>query len=653
MMANSMENSIENTTEIKTRTIPDLPPKKDRVKEISQSLSQLTVEDLKKCYALFSSEKITGLDKKGLVKILAAAMTFESETNFRKWFFSFPIITQKLLYRMTFDYFVPIKKLEEEFGVSMIQEISKYSWQQRWAFHKEIGVDFPIYDQYGQAMLVLPSVLQKILSIWLAAPPELNLENCVSDGGDPLWDNSDGIADSLPLLYDAIADCFGRMQPPDSPYKCIRGFKKKEAEGLRASSAIKAFDVPASPETGEQKTSKKTAGRPSGDVKAQDLVPDSVDLTARFILAMKNFVIVRPVDGQDEVKALVKAFFNELSRFKDYVNPPDRHSLEYNVLFDHITKGSEYFLKYEGELPFSRKIFRDILMFCARDGRTFDADKIARLIYRSIQPFVFYYSDTDRYLKFRADEITVDGLTYTVHYYDDFTIKGIMHHYLLIAPLFKAYCYLFAALGILEISQTLPPFARTQKKKSRPISPYDSLKTFRVTEFGKWCLGLTKKRPVRAIAEYQAIADKELLLVTVQGNSLERTIYLDKIGRKLGANRWRISPDSFIAGCTDKKHLEERVAKFKALIDPDPAPHWLALFEKTLTRAGLFDYPLAGMLVYNLPADRSTAEELLRDPELRSLIHRAEGGLVVVPEENLKKFQAVLNAHGIVMFNRG
>jgi hypothetical protein len=638
---------MENTKEIKTCTMPDMPSKKDRLKDILQVLYKLSVEELKRCHAFFPGIKTGGMDKKEFAKALAMAMTFDTEQDFREWFFGLPALTQKMAYRLTFDSFVPVKKLEEEFGLSLVQEVSGYSWQKKWAFHKETGLNLYIYDQNGQPIVILPYALRKILTAWFAAPPGLNPADCVFDGdAGPAWDNSAEIADSLPLLYDAITDVFGGIQAPDTPYRCIRGFKKKEAEALRRSSAFKPFDIPGSPET----EPKKTAGRPAG-ARDQDMVPDSADLTARFILAMKNFSVVRPLDGQDEAKALVTAFLNDESQYKDFINPPDRHSLEYNVLFDHITKSSNYYLRYEGELPDSRRSFRGILEFCAKDGRTFDAGKIARVIYRSLQSFSFYYGDTERHLKFRADEINAEGLTYK-RGYDDFSIRGMMEYYLLIAPLFKAYCYLFAALGILEITQTIPPMARTLNKKSRPISPYDSLKTFRVTEFGKWCLGLTKKRPPRAIAEYQAIADKDLLLVTVQGNSLERTIYLDKIGRKLGSNRWRISPDTFIAGCTERKHLEERIAKFRALIDPNPAPHWLALFEKTLNRAGLFDYPVTDMLLYQLPADRNTAEELLGDPELRSLVYRAEGGLIVVQGKNLKKFQALLNAHGIVMFNR-
>lgn len=634
-------------TEIKTYTMPNLPSKKDRIKDILQSLYKLTVEELKRLHAFFPKAKISGLDKKETAKVLAAAMAFDNEQDFREWFFGFPDLTQKILYRLAFDGFVPVKKLEEEFGISLIQEASGYSWQRKWTFHKETGLNIPIYDQNGQPIIMLPYVLRKILTTWVLIPFGLNPEDCVcNESTGPVWDNSAEIADSLPLLYDALTDFFSDIQPPDIPYRTIRGFKKKEAEELRRSSAFKPFDIPGPPEAGDR----KTGGRPAGG-KDQDLVPDSADLTARFILAMRNFSIVRPADGQSEVKALITAFLDDHSQYKDYINPPDRHSLEYNVLFDHISKSANSYLRYEGELPSSRRSFRDILMSCAKDGRTFDADKITQTIYRSLQPFTFYYNDAERYLKFRADEINAGGLTYK-RGYDEFSIRGVLEYYLLTAPLFKAYCYLFAALGVLEISQAIPPWTRTLNNKSRPISPYDSLKTFRVTEFGKWCLGLTEKRPARTVSEYQAIADKDLFLVTVQGNSLERTIYLDKIGRKLGSNRWRISPDSFIAGCTEKKHLEERIIKFKALIDPDPAPHWLTLFERTLNRAGLFDYPLTGMLLYQLPADRSIAEELLEDPELRALIYRAEGGFIVVPEKNLKKFQAQLNAHGIVMFNR-
>ncbi|MFP3090959.1 hypothetical protein LQZ21_11610 [Treponema sp. TIM-1] len=641
-MKSTMKSTMESAMEIKTRTPPDLPDRKQRIKDLVQFLMQYTTEELKKYFSLFSAVKAKNFNKREMAMGLAAAFSFENEAAFREWFFKLPVLTQNLLYRLAFDWYVPVKSLESEFGLSLVHAVSDYSWRKKWAFHEKLGLKFlKVLNYYEEAFAVLPYVVRKILTDWLAAPPELSLENCAADSADSsgsAWENSAGIVASLPLLYDAMEELFRHMKPPDSPYRRIRGFKKKEAEKLRASSALKPFDVPAS------------------EAKAADLVPDSADLTARFLLSMHNMSITRPKDSLDALKTLVNAFFGEKSLYSGYVNPPDRHSLEYNVLFDHVSKTSDYFLKYEGDLPRSRRIFLDTLLFCARDGRTFDADKVSRQIYRTVQDFSFYYDNIARYLKYRADKIITDEQTYSVPRYDEFYPNGGLEYYLLIAPLFKAYCYLFAVLGLLEITQISPPLRRIQNEKKRPLSPYDSLKTFRVTEFGKWCLALTKKRPEPPKTEYQAIADKELLLVTVQGDSLERSIYLDRIGRRLGSqadsgtDRWRISPDSFIEGCSDKTQIEERVIKFKALIDPKPAPHWLALFDKVMNRAGLFDASLDDMLVYRLPADRDLAEELLQDRELRSLVHRAEGGLIVAPEKNRKKFFEALKRHGIAVF---
>ncbi|MDR1411205.1 MAG: hypothetical protein LBI91_03245 [Spirochaetaceae bacterium] len=627
---------MKGAAEIRTRTPPNLLPVKARVKSYTEHLSRFNLETLKKYYPVFLREKPRG-NKEGMIREMAAAAIFDSEKAFREWFFEFPVLTQRLLYRLAFDAFVPVKKLEAEFGLPLIHNVSRYEWQQQWAFLGETNLDFlEVYIQYNQAYAGLPYIVQASLSEWLAPPPDLKLESCSADPGagrtDP-WDNSAGICDSLPLLYEAMEELFSLMAPPDSPYRCIRGFKKKDAEKLRASSALKAFNIPGK------------------EIKASELVPDSVDLTARFILAMKNFSPARPKDGQTEVKQLVEAFFGENSRYKGYVNPSDRHSLELNVLFDHVSKGQEYSLNYGDELPFSRRILRFVLEYCAKDGGTFDADKITSFIYRTRQDFTFFPDGVERYIKFKAESITLDGLTYSGSYYEEFYPKGIMAYPLLVVPLFKAYCYLFAALGILEITQQMPPCPRVHNKKNHPLSPYDSLKTFRVTEFGKWCLDLVKKCPERPKAEYQAIADRELLLVTVQGTSLERTIYLDKIGRRLGPDRWRISPDSFIAGCVNKEQIEDRIAKFKLLIDPEPAPHWSALFEKAANRAGLFDKTVEDMLVYSLPPDQHLAEELLRDTEFRSLARRAEGGLLIVPEKNRKKFFAVLNKYGIAVFS--
>ncbi|MDR1948792.1 MAG: hypothetical protein LBQ38_05320, partial [Spirochaetaceae bacterium] len=98
------------------------------------------------------------------------------------------------------------------------------------------------------------------------------------------------------------------------------------------------------------------------------------------------------------------------------------------------------------------------------------------------------------------------------------------------------------------------------------------------------------------------------------------------------------------------KRIEERINRFKALIDPEPAPHWEELFLLVSSRAGIFDEQRTDALVYSLPDDQALVAELLGDPQLKGIALRAEGRLLVVPAKNQRKFFALLNEHGIAFF---
>ena len=110
------------------------------------------------------------------------------------------------------------------------------------------------------------------------------------------------------------------------------------------------------------------------------------------------------------------------------------------------------------------------------------------------------------------------------------------------------------------------------------------------------------------------------------------------------------SRSSFIEGCSNKDQIAERIEKFIGLIDSKPAPHWEELFKKVLNRAGLFSQSRSDILVYDLPENQETLEELLRDPELKHLVRRVEGRMLAVASKDQRKFFALLNEHGIAHF---
>jgi hypothetical protein len=408
--------------------------------------------------------------------------------------------------------------------------------------------------------------------------------------------------------------------------KFSRGLKKRDLAELRQSSGLPPFPL------------------------AGDFAPDSVDLSARFLFMMKNGQVRRPKDGQKAINSLVDAFFGEETLYPKSYYYPDRKALEFGVLIDHLSRTPGYYLSEDKALPPSRAVFKRILLDIAADGRRFDADKLARRIKLSGVPFFFAGPDIEESLKWKAQSLSLEDIEFTREYYDEFHPEGFLRYELLVKPLLKAYCYLFACLGILEITQEKPPLPGVFREKPCPVSPYDSLKTVKITELGLWCLGMRNTAPKPPERQYEAIADKELFLVTVRGESLERKVYLDKIGRKLGEDRWRISPASFISGCLSKRDIEDRIGRFRSLIDPDPAPHWTGLFEKLRSRSGLFGFPEDDYLIFRLPEDRALTEELLSDRNLTPVVLRAEGRLLIVPRKNEKKFFTLLGEHGITRF---
>jgi hypothetical protein len=616
---------MSNEKKIPFRIPPDMGPLKNRQKEFAASLELYTVEYLKKVHESLIG-KVPAVRKAEFLRIIADALTFATADGFRQWFGLLPPLTQNVLYRLAFTDFLPASVIEKEFKETFLIKDKRYEWDITIKINDKLNLDFLLLDRFSdQYAFGLPLFLRKALSPWLEPPPEADIANCISEDAEPGWDNSQLIADSYPLFCDAVKQVYADISEHDRA-KTARGLNKKQTTELRESSGFLDFGM------------------------ERAYCPDSADLAFRFMVCMKNFKPFRPQDAHDDIRGMVTGFFSEESMYKKSWSYPDRNYLEAAVCIDHLTKTPGYYLgNYEG-LPPSRKTFHEILLAIAQNGRRFDVDKLAEHIRINAKNFYFCGSDYESTLKIKAPSLSLEGITYTCDRYSDFRAIGILRHHLLVKPVFKAYCYIFAALGLLEITQQIPPLALSKGNKRFPISPYDSLKTIRITQFGLWCLGLSSKRPPKTTYDYQAIADKELLLVTVQGKSLERTVYLDRIGVKLGEDRWRVSPASFIAGCETPKQIDDRIARFKTLIDPAPAPHWLELFDKVVSRVGLFSHRRTDVLVYDLPEDRKVTEELLRDPELKNIALRAEGGLLVVPAKNYKKFLVLLNEHGIVGF---
>lgn len=563
-----------------------------------------------------------------------------SLNTFESWLRCFPPLSQEILRDAALFGYAVLEAYKAKSDRPLLEKDRLYSsWDIKLEAGLKLGFLWTVIN-IDKAVAGLPAILREVIRPWFAGPPEASLSGCAIDenAGDVynnagiVYNNALEVADSFPLLCEALpaalTAALSEERGPDDAAIKLKPFPKRQLAALRSQCGFKPFP------------------------QVYDKAPDALDLAARFTLCMTAMKPRRPGDGQDGIKRLVQTFFGigeKTAAGGQEASPYQLDYLEIAVLTAHFKKKSVGWGHYRKPPP-SRGIFRKILTWIAQDERWFSTERLARYIQINETEFNFIPARMEDRLSIKAASLVVEG----VEYHCDWDEKDIwpftsLRCDLLVRPLLNAYCYLFAALGLLEITQKTPPEPVTAgSNKTKPFSLYDALDAVRITGLGRWCLGLTETRPGRIQEQYEAMADKELLLVTVRGSSFERSLYLDAIGNKLGEDRWRISPRSFVSGCADIQDIEERISRFKRLIDPHPAPHWEALFSQALDRADFLRRNLVPAAVYYLGDQRGLTEELLNDPALESCAMRAEGRLLVVPDKHKKKFCDLLANHGVM-----
>lgn len=202
-----------------------------------------------------------------------------------------------------------------------------------------------------------------------------------------------------------------------------------------------------------------------------------------------------------------------------------------------------------------------------------------------------------------------------------------------------------AVLGLVAITEKDSPKTLLNNDKRTVGSVFDCLDGIRVTKLGAYCLSLLENYATPPQGTYEAIADKDLLIVTFRGTSLERKLFLDLIGNPLDLERYRIDRRSFVRGCAGFLDVQARIEKFKRLIDPDPSDRWKKFFTTLQDGVKFLDKRETAMLFY-VGNNRTLLGELVAYEKLRALFYLTEGDRIVVPAQNAKKFVQLAKEEG-------
>ncbi|MBF0551057.1 MAG: hypothetical protein HQK60_11025 [Deltaproteobacteria bacterium] len=233
------------------------------------------------------------------------------------------------------------------------------------------------------------------------------------------------------------------------------------------------------------------------------------------------------------------------------------------------------------------------------------------------------------------------------HRHERTFVIEITYKEIVIVPLLKAVMFLFAGLGLLDVSYGLPRNELFQSKDLEYLSVFDGLKYVRLTSLGSYVLGMTKKWEVVTEEEENAriILDENRLLISVEGKDKLKEMMLAKVAHKITDHFYKVDYASFLKGCASHQDVLNRVAMFKEEISSEPPPAWQRFFDEIVNRIN----PLKAkktMAVFQLKPDKELLSLMVTDEILKQHIIKAENYLVVIESNNLNKVNKRLEEFG-------
>ncbi len=240
------------------------------------------------------------------------------------------------------------------------------------------------------------------------------------------------------------------------------------------------------------------------------------------------------------------------------------------------------------------------------------------------------------------------GMEY--HYVNTYTDKKIMPECLireLGCNFLDAYLFMLASLGALEIAYDDKP---SPKKYA---SPFASVKYFRLTNLG---LYIFEQKEAYA-SSYQAtdtayfeLDSHRLLVRNIVANNPYASLLKD-VSRYIGGDRYEISASTFLANCTSKNDVEQKIGIFKHFISSELPEVWATFFDDMLQHCNpLSNVKQKEYKLFTIDAkNRSLMKLIVTDAVLRKVCVRAENHLLLVRQTDLETFEQRMKALGYLL----
>lgn len=222
-------------------------------------------------------------------------------------------------------------------------------------------------------------------------------------------------------------------------------------------------------------------------------------------------------------------------------------------------------------------------------------------------------------------------------YYDE-VISNITH------PFIKAYLFLMAAYGIVEI-------AYDEETEEGDTCYYDTLRYVRLTDLGKYVFGITKKYEHQAAQKkkYFELDDSNLIVKSLDANNPYLSI-LTNMSTTISKRMYKVTYESFLYGCTSLTDIVNKEKLFRDYICKEPPANWEQFFKDIKSRCNPLNISRKKYIVMEIPTDNKELQRIiLSDPIISKYSVKAEGYLLLVEVSNRIKVAAALKKYGYLL----
>ena len=211
-------------------------------------------------------------------------------------------------------------------------------------------------------------------------------------------------------------------------------------------------------------------------------------------------------------------------------------------------------------------------------------------------------------------------------------------------PALQGFAFMLTSLGIAELA--LAPESQSQRH-----SPFDRAAYIRLTPLGRYALGLDNdyEAPKSDHVAYFELDPDRLIIRSLANPNPYAQLLLDT-SVAISRNRYETSARSFLAHCQSRSDVEEKIGIFKQFVSSELPPLWKQFFDSLLQHCNPLTSNRTGYKIYQLsPSNTDLVRLLTTDPRLRTLVVRAEGYLLLVKKDDLKRFTEELKKHGYLL----